>query len=197
MVIAPAAAGGVETELGSRLAVRSSTALTNKAVVLLALRNHPDFELFGKAKTLSKMTCWKFGGVPCPLQIDYSSRKVFVGMSFRPELADIYEHGIKKAAEDAGLSAYRADDELSNIDIMCKVCKNMQEAAFAVIDISGMRPNVMFELGLLYGRGKNVILLQRVGDEVPTDLKGLELIPYQNSGDVYQGLVRFFRLVKR
>jgi predicted nucleotide-binding protein len=55
-------------------------------------------------------------------------------------------------------------------DLACKVCQLAQRCEFAVVDISENNPNVFFELGLLYGLGRNVLLIRRTGTRIPADL---------------------------
>jgi predicted nucleotide-binding protein len=57
-----------------------------------------------------------------------------------------------------------------------------------VIDISEWNANVLFELGLLYGLGRPVILLKREDAAVPVDLAGFELLSYGKFGHLRQGL---------
>lgn len=166
------------------------------AVAFLRFAEHPDVRRFLEAKEVSAMHCWKLGDGVCTQNVQFNSRKVFVGMPFHDRYDDTLE-GIKRAAKDNNLEVWRADQETSNVDIMCKVCKHMQESEFAVIDVTEMRPNVMFELGLLYGRGKRVVLLQRRGQKTPTDLKGIEMIAYDNSKDVEQGLRNYLKTAKK
>lgn len=167
-----------------------------QAVAFLRFDEHPDVRRFLDAKEVSAMRCWKIGDGICTQRVAYNSRKVFVGMPFHKRYDDTLQ-GIERAATGNNLEVWRADQETSNVDIMCKVCKNMQEAEFAVIDVTELRPNVMFELGLLYGRGKRVVLLQRSGQKTPTDLKGIEMIPYDNSSEVEQGLKGYFKGAKK
>ena len=66
-----------------------------------------------------------------------------------------------------------------NRDLMCKICQMIQEAGICIVDITGWNANVLFELGLMYGRGKQVILIKHSEDkEENVDLKGMEYIPY-------------------
>ncbi len=162
--------------------------------VLTGLDKHPEVRRFLEVTEVSTMTCWKLGGgQPCPKEIAYSSRNMFVAMSYKPEMNDIYKYGIKRAGDACGYKPQRADEEVSNVDIMCKVCQMMQEADCAVVDITHWSPSVMMELGLVYGRGKTTVLLRKRSEAVPTDLKGMEMIEYDSSEDVYEKLSNFLQ----
>ncbi|MBN1348738.1 response regulator [candidate division KSB1 bacterium] len=126
--------------------------------------------------------CFLTGSVYCPLNIEEDPKSVFVGMPFKDNrkfaFQEVYEKGIKPAVEKLGLSANRADTQIEDIVIMCKVCQGIQRSPYGIIDISDWNANVLFEFGLLLGLARHVILLRNETTPVPTDLLGFEHIPY-------------------
>lgn len=138
--------------------------------------------------------CFKAGTDNCQYGvINEDDKQLFVAMPFSDDLAEtIFEHGIKKVASDKGLQVWRADQKITNIDVMCKICKAIQESRFAVVNLSSWNANVLFELGLLYGLGKIVILIKDKQTKIPTNLKGLEYISYGSPEVIHKDILKFF-----
>jgi CheY-like chemotaxis protein len=120
--------------------------------------------------------CFKYNFPGCLYKIPVQQDLVFVGMPFA--LNDIYRYGIKPTIETFKLKCWRADEDLQSGDISCKICGTLQSCRFAVMDLSGLNPNVCIELGLAYGYGKRVILIKHRDTPTPTDLAGLEFVEY-------------------
>lgn len=57
----------------------------------------------------------------------------------------------------------------------------------AIINISGLNPNVMLEQGLAYGLGKPVIILKDKATKAISDLGSIE---YSHTGDLQQKLYK-------
>lgn len=124
-------------------------------------------------------------GLPhCPWKIQEHDKTIFVGMPFidKGELVfnDVYQYGIRPAVSQLGLDVWRADENMSNVVIMCKICQGIQKSRYAIIDISAWNSNVLFEFGLVCGLGKRAVLLKNKMSSVPTDLRGLEYISYKD-----------------
>ena len=162
----------------------------------LRLRDLPSIrtEIYDFIKTLpkeGKPFCFKIGAV-CSKEIIVNPHQVFVGMPFRKKFAGIYSHGIAPALEKVELEPWKADEEPSNIDVMCKICEHLQESQYAIINITDWNPNVLFELGLAYGLGKTAVLIKDKESGVPVDLKGMEYVEYESSEDLSENLKKFF-----
>jgi hypothetical protein len=137
--------------------------------------------------------CFKVGVTGCPKRVQLDPQQVFVGMPLRDEFEDAYEYGIRRPLEELGLTVWRADEELKNIDLMCKICEGLQSSRYAVLNISGWNANVLFELGLAYGLGRETLIIKDRESQVPTDLKGIEYFEYGYSGELREKLLQFFR----
>lgn len=138
------------------------------------------------------MRCFKTGA-PCPKDIEVNPQQAFIGIPFRPEFEDTYRYGVIPALKAVGLKPWKADERVSNIDIMCKVCEGIQSSKYAIINISDWNPNVLFELGLVYGLSRDAVIIKDRQSEVPTDLRGMEFIEYSNSDELREKLIKFFR----
>lgn len=134
--------------------------------------------------------CFKLDVEGCPVKPNLIGHKVFIGMPFESKYHDSYEYGIKQALDSCGFIHYRADETILNIDIMCKVCKNLQSSRLAIFNISGLNPNVMLELGLAYGIGKPVIIVKDIETKTITDLGSVEYIEYEHANDLMKKLCK-------
>jgi len=155
---------------------------------------HIKDEIYQFIKTLgpeSKPYCFKVGA-RCSKEVTLDSRQVFVGMPFRKKFADLYNHGIVPVLDRYKLKPWKADEEPSNIDILCKICEHLQESQYAIMNITDWNANVLFEVGLAYGLGKHVILIKDKESDVPVDLKGMEYRQYESSEDLRKELEKFF-----
>lgn len=55
--------------------------------------------------------------------------------------------------------------------IVPDIHKKIQQSAFVLVDLTGLRPNVFYELGFAQGLGKRVIVTAQEGTELPFDVK--------------------------
>lgn len=141
------------------------------------------------------MKCFKTGSdCSCINHISYHPDRVFIGCPFEPPFLNMVSFAIKPVMEEKHLEAWIACDSVSNIDIMCKICQAIQSSGRAIIDITGWNPNVLFELGLLYGNAKNVLLIKQKGHSSPVDLNGIEYLEYDPNdfSSLQQRLRQFF-----
>lgn len=136
--------------------------------------------------------CLKIGVKGCPKNPGLTSNKVFIGMPFDDSYKDSYEYGIKLALESMGFIPYKANDEISNQDIMCKVCHEMQMSKYLIFNISGLNPNVMMELGFSYGLGKETIVVKDKSTKSISDIAGIEYIEYAHAGDLQGKIKNYF-----
>jgi nucleoside 2-deoxyribosyltransferase len=111
----------------------------------------------------------------------------------KPELTEIYQQVIKPTVENdsTGLICKRADDIKSNRVIMQDIWKSICEARIIIADMTGLNPNVMYELGIAHTLGKETILLNQKSNEAlsfPFDLSHIRRIEYENTATGGQAL---------
>ena len=147
---------------------------------------------YGRITTPMKR-CFKIGVKSCPKEIRFSPRSVVVAIPFGEEFEDTYKYAIRPALEEADFKPWKADEQISNIDIMCKICHAIQECGYLLANITTWNPNVVFELGLAYGLARSVILIKHKKAEVPVDLKGLEYIEYGTIDELKRNLLFFLK----
>jgi hypothetical protein len=96
---------------------------------------------------------------------------VFVLMPFAEEFDDIYEFGIKGAADDAGAYAERVDEQMFDEGILERVFNQINKADVIVAEMTGRNPNVFYEVGYAHALGKLVVLMTKTAEDIPFDLK--------------------------
>lgn len=136
--------------------------------------------------------CPKLGVAGCPKNPILEKSKVFIGMPFRDEHNDGFEFGLKPALEVSGKEYFRADDRIESIDVMCKICEEMQKSKFLIFNISDHNPNVMLELGLSYGLGKETIIIKDKKTSSISDLSNTEYIEYAHALDLRDKILKYF-----
>lgn len=134
--------------------------------------------------------CFKTGG-QCGFDLKELPDQVFIGIPFEPPFTDLFEYGVRPALEELGLHPWIAYEHPSSRDIFCKLCEGLQSSSSAIIDISKPNPNVHFELGLLAGTPKPLILIKQKGSEVSTDLIGMENLEYNDTKELHQLLKEY------
>lgn len=104
----------------------------------------------------------------------------FVIAPFRgPIEKDPYWNSVfKPAIVAAELIPKRADDIYVSREIIGDIWKGIRNSSLVVADLTGRKPNVMYELGLAHAVGRPAILVARTPDELPFDLAHYRTIFY-------------------
>ena len=174
--------------------MRLKTKLENYLdLVQTNIRNIREDSSITTIKTYEMRKCIKTNVNGCPRKPLIKRNQVFVGMPFSTDFFNAYEFGIKIALENnLNKIVYRADNNIESKDIMCKICYEMQSSETLIFDVSGSNPNVMFELGLSYGLGKETILLKDLNTKIISDLSNVEYIEYRHAKDIQDKLYQYF-----
>ena len=154
-----------------------------RAPALLAVaRSHVQAEI---QRVHYQMNVIQINPIFGPASYAVDPRLTFVLMPFTAELTEIYQTFIKPTIESPafGLVCRRADDIKSNRAIIQDVWKSLCEARLVIADMSGLNPNVMYELGVAHTLGKETILIYQRGEEIkfPFDLSHIRRIEYDNN----------------
>jgi nucleoside 2-deoxyribosyltransferase len=115
---------------------------------------------------------------------------VFVLMPFDSEFRDVYEIGIKEAAQVAGAYAERLDEQMFNEGMLERVFNQISKADVIVADMTGRNPNVFYEVGYAHALGQITLLLTRDAADIPFDLKHRPHIVYADLTDLREQLSR-------
>ena len=109
-------------------------------------------------------------------------------MPFTADLTKIYQTFIKPTVErpEFNLVCRRADDVKSNRAIIQDIWKSLCEARLVIAVLSGLNPNVMYELGVAHTLGKETILIYQRGEDIkfPFDLAHIRRIEYRTRRQV-------------
>lgn len=126
----------------------------------------------------------------CPELLEFKPRTFFVGFPFKPFYTKDLRQNIDEVAKRLNITPlYPAETQKKGV-ILCKVCKEIQETDFCVFDITERNPNVMLEVGLTFGFGKEAILLnnhlyaEELGKKYPIDLSGILIVQYEAASDL-------------
>lgn len=98
-------------------------------------------------------------------------------MPFAPTFQRV-DVAIQKAVQDAGLIPRRADSLFEGGAVLQKILSGIEESRVVVADLTGRNANVFYELGIAHVRKDATVLLTQDINDVPFDLRHLELLPY-------------------
>ncbi len=115
--------------------------------------------------------------------------RVFVAMPFEAEhSASLWEviHGV---CAIHGLNVRRGDTSVYPNPIVADVLSELEQAEIIIADLTGLNPNVLYELGMAHVRCDSVVLVCREGQALPFDLHSIRCIFYELS--THEGRVRF------
>lgn len=79
----------------------------------------------------------------------------------------LYRYLIADGLSNLGYDVRRADDILSQNNILSDIISSIYSSDLIVADLTGSNPNVYYELGIAHAFNKNVILLIQDIEELP------------------------------
>jgi len=90
----------------------------------------------------------------------------------------LFENVIRPATEAAGYDLVRADQINVPGPITGQIVRLLLEADLVIADISGLNPNVMYELGIRHAARRPVIQLVTKGESIPFDIANIRTIVF-------------------
>ena len=105
----------------------------------------------------------------------------FVLMPFSAGFSDIYQLGIKQVAEENGVVAERVDEQHFSETILERVYRQIENSDFIIAEMTGMNPNVFYEVGYAHAKGKICALVTQSASDIPFDLKQHPHVIYDGS----------------
>ena len=105
-------------------------------------------------------------------------QKCFVISPFKEPFNDYYKKIYKPAIEKADLKAERGDEVYSSRAIIDDIFNSIIESEVVLCDVTGINPNVIYELGVAHALKKPAIILTQSVDHVPFDFRHLRVISY-------------------
>jgi hypothetical protein len=85
------------------------------------------------------------------------SQQVFIAMWFAPELHEVFELGLAKAASDCGYFPFRIDKKEHANKIDDEIIAEIRKSRFLIVDFTGHRGGAYFEAGFAMGIGLPII----------------------------------------
>ena len=108
----------------------------------------------------------------------------FVIMPFAREFDDVYTH-IKMSVESAIASqpvrCFRLDESRPAGRITDRLLEEIRASTLCVADLSGLKPNIMWEVGYAMALGKPAIIVTQDEGELPFDIKDMHSIRYNRN----------------
>ncbi len=108
------------------------------------------------------------------------SKQLFVMMPFHRKYLDTFVSGIVPAADDAGLTAFRADQIVHNRDIMQVVRESIVTSHRQLAVTTDANANVLYELGFAHALRKEPILAANNTVKLPFDIANMNHILYSS-----------------
>ena len=104
----------------------------------------------------------------------------FVIQPFDPKFDKRYRDVYKPALKQAGLDAYRVDQDPSTERLIDSIEEKIRNATICLADITTDNPNVWYELGYAFAVGRSVVLVCSTErkDKLPFDIQHRTVIKY-------------------
>lgn len=102
--------------------------------------------------------------------------RVFVAMPFRAEHTDELWKILQGVGEIYGFNIHRVDQRVEPNAIVSDILDEMERAEIIIADLTGLNPNVLYEVGIAHVRCDSVIILSQQGQELPFDLANIRCI---------------------
>ena len=123
--------------------------------------------------------------------------RAFVLISFEEPFESVYTSLIKAPLEEVGFEVERADSRLDQRSILQDIFRGIAGADLVVADLTGLNPNVFYELGVAHALEIPTILLTQNVDELPFDLRAYRANEYSTHFTDAPKLVETLREIGR
>lgn len=115
-------------------------------------------------------------------------KKVFMIMPFEDDFFEVYEM-LKREFEKDFIFSHAADED-NQQNILKDIIQAIYEADIIIADLSGLNPNVFYELGVAHTLNKKVIIITENISSLPFDLKSYRANEYSTH------FVKFAQLIE-
>ena len=118
--------------------------------------------------------------------------KVFMIMPFDDEFFETYEL-LKQQFQDE-FEFSHASEEDNQQNILADIIQPISQADIVIADLTGLSPNVMYELGIAHGLNRNTIVITKDDlSTLPFDLNNYRARKYNNSYKSFNDLIEYLR----
>ncbi len=80
------------------------------------------------------------------------------------------------------------DDSNTEGRILPTILEQIKNSAFAIVELTELKPNVFYELGYAEGLGKKVVVTAKQGTELPFDVKDIPTIFWEGQKQLKDAL---------
>ncbi|MBN8691777.1 MAG: hypothetical protein J0L69_01210 [Bacteroidetes bacterium] len=106
-------------------------------------------------------------------------------------LTYIYENMIYKAVSDFKLKNRKVFNEISRYNskigsIISGITRNLNESDLVIADLTGLNPNVMYELGVRHTLKRGTIIITQDITSIPSDLRDYMCVEYKYSANTIE-----------
>lgn len=98
------------------------------------------------------------------------------GSDIRKRADQVLKHILKPAAEECGFTAIRADELSEPGMITDQVIQHIIDDPLVIADLSGLNPNVFYELAIRHAIRKPLVQIVQKGERIPFDVAGMRTI---------------------
>ena len=119
--------------------------------------------------------------------------RIFVAMPFTRALNDVYLLGVREVAERLGCVVERADEVEHNGYIVSVIQELVRASDILIADTTARNPNVFYEVGYAHALGKPTVLICQEGEDIPFDIKAVNLIIYGSIVELREKLEKRLR----
>lgn len=108
----------------------------------------------------------------------------FVIMPFAPEFDDVYaviKSSVESVGPEGSRRCFRLDESRPAGRITDRLLAELRSATLCVADLTGTKPNVMWEVGFAMALSKPTIVVTQDVNGLPFDLKDMQSIPYDRN----------------
>ncbi len=125
-----------------------------------------------------------------------TSSQVFIVMSFseNPALIDAYD-SFKEMCAEFSYVGERIDNSNAKDRIVKEILEKIKRAAFVIVDLTEVKPNVYYELGISQGLGKPVIITAKKGTSLPFDVADIPTILWESQKELKEKLKERIMLI--
>lgn len=108
--------------------------------------------------------------------MDNNRTNVFMIMPFREEILALFDE-LKRRFEEKCVFCHAGDLD-NQRNILKNIVDGIDQADIVIADLTGLNPNVFYELGLAHAMNKKVIILVQGIDELPFDIRSYRAVDY-------------------
>ena len=122
-----------------------------------------------------------------------SERSCFFAYPFQEDFHHLRQELTLLLREKWGVRLKATSLDMTDAKVVVDIEKQIRSAHFGIADITGNNPNVLWELGVMVGHGKPVVILKDTHDtaKTPFDVYGNYRVEYQVAKSQHTGIVEY------